>query len=230
MTLTCCCATTVLFILSYTEGLNGNLRKHNEYPSDLKCSVCVCVDVPMLQWLFEHQGMALPYISSAHLALRALLVMKFAMWRYNNKIFSRIPKDTVFLYNLHERTFSIPAFEEVWTSSFFSSPPSPPPKYSGSSRQIMQCSVLQTRSPKPSQSPQPNLGDQTEHLSEASADSLEAMSEGDSPTPFSRGSRTRASLPVVRSTNQTKERSLGKPSFSPSALYFELMLSFLYLK
>ncbi|XP_042672411.1 sickle tail protein homolog isoform X4 [Centrocercus urophasianus] len=67
----------------------------------------------------------------------------------------------------------------------------------------------QTRSPKPSQSPQPNLGDQTEHLSEASADSLEAMSEGDSPVPFSRGSRTRASLPVVRSTNQTKERSLG---------------------
>ncbi|XP_037596900.1 sickle tail protein homolog isoform X15 [Cebus imitator] len=35
------------------------------------------------------------------------------------------------------------------------------------------------------------------------------MSEGDAPTPFSRGSRTRASLPVVRSTNQTKERSLG---------------------
>ncbi|XP_062425012.1 sickle tail protein homolog isoform X11 [Rhea pennata] len=67
----------------------------------------------------------------------------------------------------------------------------------------------QTRSPKPSQSPQTTLGDQTEHLSEASADSLEAMSEGDSPTPFSRGSRTRASLPVVRSANQTKERSLG---------------------
>ncbi|XP_052551235.1 sickle tail protein homolog isoform X10 [Tympanuchus pallidicinctus] len=70
-------------------------------------------------------------------------------------------------------------------------------------------SSQRTRSPKPSQSPQPNLGDQTEHLSEASADSLEAMSEGDSPVPFSRGSRTRASLPVVRSTNQTKERSLG---------------------
>ncbi|NXD36078.1 SKT protein, partial [Copsychus sechellarum] len=67
----------------------------------------------------------------------------------------------------------------------------------------------QTRSPKPSQSPQHNLGEHTEHLSEASADSLEAMSEGDSPTPFSRGSRTRASLPVVRSANQTKERSLG---------------------
>ncbi|XP_029444542.1 sickle tail protein homolog isoform X3 [Rhinatrema bivittatum] len=66
-----------------------------------------------------------------------------------------------------------------------------------------------TRSPKPPASPQPSLGDQAEHLSGASADSLEAMSEGDSPTPFSRGSRTRASLPVVRSANQTKERSLG---------------------
>ncbi|XP_053510757.1 sickle tail protein homolog isoform X13 [Artibeus jamaicensis] len=35
------------------------------------------------------------------------------------------------------------------------------------------------------------------------------MSEGEAPSPFSRGSRTRASLPVVRTTNQTKERSLG---------------------
>nr|XP_035108726.2 sickle tail protein homolog isoform X16 [Callithrix jacchus] len=68
----------------------------------------------------------------------------------------------------------------------------------------------ETRSPKLSHSPQPpSLGDPVEHLSETSADSLEAMSEGDTPTPFSRGSRTRASLPVVRSTNQTKERSLG---------------------
>ncbi|XP_057400701.1 sickle tail protein homolog isoform X4 [Balaenoptera acutorostrata] len=68
----------------------------------------------------------------------------------------------------------------------------------------------QTRSPKLSHSPQPpNVGDPVEHLSEASADSLEAMSEGETPSPFSRGSRTRASLPVVRSTNQTKERSLG---------------------
>ncbi|XP_055130854.1 sickle tail protein homolog isoform X1 [Symphalangus syndactylus] len=68
----------------------------------------------------------------------------------------------------------------------------------------------QTRSPKLSHSPQPpSLGDPIEHLSETSADSLEAMSEGDAPTPFSRGSRTRASLPVVRSANQTKERSLG---------------------
>ncbi|XP_066485115.1 sickle tail protein homolog isoform X11 [Tiliqua scincoides] len=67
----------------------------------------------------------------------------------------------------------------------------------------------QTRSPKLSQSPQSNLGDQAEYSSEASADSLEIMSEGDNLTPFSRGSRTRASLPVVRTTNQTKERSLG---------------------
>ncbi|XP_060638389.2 sickle tail protein homolog isoform X13 [Anolis sagrei] len=67
----------------------------------------------------------------------------------------------------------------------------------------------QTRSPKLSQSPQPNLGDQAEYLSEASADSLEIMSEGEPLSPFSRGSRTRASLPVVRTTNQTKERSLG---------------------
>ncbi|KAL6093349.1 hypothetical protein STEG23_036229, partial [Scotinomys teguina] len=67
----------------------------------------------------------------------------------------------------------------------------------------------QTKSPKLSHSPQPpNLGDPAEHLSETSGDSLEAMSEGDVPSPFARGSRTRASLPVVRSTNQTKERSL----------------------
>ncbi|XP_062067173.1 sickle tail protein homolog isoform X10 [Lepus europaeus] len=67
----------------------------------------------------------------------------------------------------------------------------------------------QTRSPKLCHSPQPPSSDPVEHLSEASAESLEAMPEGDAPSPFSRGSRTRASLPVVRSTNQTKERSLG---------------------
>ncbi|XP_052012746.1 sickle tail protein homolog isoform X4 [Apodemus sylvaticus] len=68
----------------------------------------------------------------------------------------------------------------------------------------------QTKSPKLSHSPHPpNLGDPVEHLSETSGDSLEAMSEGEVPSPFARGSRTRASLPVVRSTNQTKERSLG---------------------
>lgn len=72
--------------------------------------------------------------------------------------------------------------------------------------------VLQTRSPKLSQSPQPSLGDQAEYLSEVSVDSLEVMSEAEALSPFARGSRTRASLPVVRTTNQTKERSLGKTS------------------
>uniref|UniRef100_A0A8C5N4D5 KIAA1217 n=1 Tax=Leptobrachium leishanense TaxID=445787 RepID=A0A8C5N4D5_9ANUR len=67
----------------------------------------------------------------------------------------------------------------------------------------------QTKSPKLCPSPQPSLGEQAEHLSEASADSGDAMFEGESMLPFVRGSRTRASLPVVRSTNQTKERSLG---------------------
>ncbi|KAM3929535.1 sickle tail protein homolog isoform 2-T2 [Leptodactylus fuscus] len=67
----------------------------------------------------------------------------------------------------------------------------------------------QTKSPKLSSSPQPSLGEPAEHLSEVSADSGEAMFEGESTVPFVRGSRTRASLPVVRSTNQTKERSLG---------------------
>ncbi|XP_068091720.1 sickle tail protein homolog isoform X2 [Hyperolius riggenbachi] len=67
----------------------------------------------------------------------------------------------------------------------------------------------QTKSPKLSSSPQPSLGEPAEQLSEASADSGDAMFEGESTLPFVRGSRTRASLPVVRSTNQTKERSLG---------------------
>ncbi|KAM9307883.1 sickle tail protein homolog [Gastrophryne carolinensis] len=70
-------------------------------------------------------------------------------------------------------------------------------------------SSRRTKSPKLSSSPQPSLGEPAEHLSEASADSGEAMFEGESTMPFVRGSRTRASLPVVRSTNQTKERSLG---------------------
>ncbi|XP_054448585.1 sickle tail protein homolog isoform X2 [Pteronotus mesoamericanus] len=71
-------------------------------------------------------------------------------------------------------------------------------------------SSQRTRSPKLSHSPQPpSLGEPVEHLSETSGDSLEAMSEVEAPSPFSRGSRTRASLPVVRTTNQTKERSLG---------------------
>ncbi len=51
--------------------------------------------------------------------------------------------------------------------------------------------------------------DQGEHGSLVSLDALEVMSECDMPIAFTRGSRSRASLPVVRSTNQTKDRSLG---------------------
>nr|XP_019943039.1 PREDICTED: sickle tail protein homolog isoform X12 [Paralichthys olivaceus] len=67
----------------------------------------------------------------------------------------------------------------------------------------------QSRSPKHGPSPQSSVGDQVDHLSLASLESLDAMSEADAPTAFTRGSRVRASLPVVRSTNQTKDRSLG---------------------
>ncbi|KAM3593146.1 uncharacterized protein V6R79_006880 [Siganus canaliculatus] len=66
-----------------------------------------------------------------------------------------------------------------------------------------------SRSPKHGPSPQPSVGDQVDHLSLASLESLDTMSEADAPTGFTRGSRIRASLPVVRSTNQTKDRSLG---------------------
>ncbi|XP_051542497.1 sickle tail protein-like isoform X3 [Myxocyprinus asiaticus] len=70
----------------------------------------------------------------------------------------------------------------------------------------------QNRSSKQSSacpSPVPVLVDQVEHGSLVSLDALEVMSECDSPLAFTRGSRSRASLPVVRSTNQTKDRSLG---------------------
>uniref|UniRef100_A0A8C1L2E8 Si:ch211-207d6.2 n=1 Tax=Cyprinus carpio TaxID=7962 RepID=A0A8C1L2E8_CYPCA len=53
------------------------------------------------------------------------------------------------------------------------------------------------------------VGEPGEHLSLASLESLEAMSEGEAPSAFTRGSRSRASLPVVKSNNQTKDRSLG---------------------
>ncbi|XP_068603862.1 sickle tail protein homolog [Brachionichthys hirsutus] len=66
-----------------------------------------------------------------------------------------------------------------------------------------------SKSPKQGPNPQPGAGDQVDHLSLASLESLDTMSEADSPTGFTRGSRVRASLPVVRSTNQTKDRSLG---------------------
>ncbi|XP_034427797.1 sickle tail protein homolog isoform X9 [Hippoglossus hippoglossus] len=67
----------------------------------------------------------------------------------------------------------------------------------------------QSRSPKHGPGSQSSVGDQVDHLSLASLESLDAMSEADMPTGFTRGSRVRASLPVVRSTNQTKDRSLG---------------------
>ncbi|XP_026147625.1 sickle tail protein homolog isoform X5 [Mastacembelus armatus] len=67
----------------------------------------------------------------------------------------------------------------------------------------------QSRSPKHSPRSQHSVSDQADHLSLASQESLDAMSEAESPTAFTRGSRVRASLPVVRSTNQTKDRSLG---------------------
>ena len=47
-------------------------------------------------------------------------------------------------------------------------------------------------------------------MSVTSVETMDTMSEGDAPPAFTRGSRVRASLPVVRSTNQTKDRSLGK--------------------
>ncbi|KAM9553483.1 sickle tail protein-like isoform 17-T17 [Salvelinus alpinus] len=66
----------------------------------------------------------------------------------------------------------------------------------------------QSRSPQHGLSSS-SVGDQAEHLSLASLESLDTMSEADAPTTFTRGSRSRASLPVVRSTNQTRDRSLG---------------------
>ncbi|XP_017571438.1 sickle tail protein homolog isoform X4 [Pygocentrus nattereri] len=73
----------------------------------------------------------------------------------------------------------------------------------------------QTRSPKQGAavclcpSPVPSCGEQLEQGSLSSLDSLEVMSECDAPLGFTRGTRSRASLPVVRTANQTKDRSLG---------------------
>nr|XP_015208938.1 PREDICTED: sickle tail protein homolog isoform X13 [Lepisosteus oculatus] len=67
----------------------------------------------------------------------------------------------------------------------------------------------QERLREQSRSPKHAAGEQAEHPSGAAAESGEVMSEGEAPAAFTRGSRSRASLPVVRSTNQTKDRSLG---------------------
>ncbi|XP_077085418.1 sickle tail protein homolog isoform X4 [Siphateles boraxobius] len=67
----------------------------------------------------------------------------------------------------------------------------------------------QVRSSGHSVTPQSAVGEPGEHLSLASLESSEAMSEAEAPSAFTRGSRSRASLPVVKSSNQTKDRSLG---------------------
>nr|XP_015208924.1 PREDICTED: sickle tail protein homolog isoform X4 [Lepisosteus oculatus] len=69
--------------------------------------------------------------------------------------------------------------------------------------------LLKIESSQRSRSPKHAAGEQAEHPSGAAAESGEVMSEGEAPAAFTRGSRSRASLPVVRSTNQTKDRSLG---------------------
>ncbi|TRY99662.1 hypothetical protein DNTS_027987 [Danionella cerebrum] len=53
------------------------------------------------------------------------------------------------------------------------------------------------------------VGEPGEQPSLASLESLEVMSEGEALSAFIRGCRSRASLPVVKTTNQTKDRSLG---------------------
>eukprot|EP00063_Salmo_salar_P061339 XP_014036174.1 PREDICTED: sickle tail protein homolog isoform X4 [Salmo salar] len=66
---------------------------------------------------------------------------------------------------------------------------------------------LREQSRSPAHGPSSSIvGEQPEHLS---LESLDTMSEADAPSAFTRGSRSRASLPVVRSTNQTRDRSLG---------------------
>ncbi|XP_067397280.1 SRC kinase signaling inhibitor 1 isoform X2 [Emydura macquarii macquarii] len=66
----------------------------------------------------------------------------------------------------------------------------------------------QTRSSRHSQGSQPGLADQAK-LSFASAESLETMSEAELPIGFNRMNRFRQSLPLSRSTSQTKLRSPG---------------------
>ncbi|XP_071584884.1 SRC kinase signaling inhibitor 1 isoform X2 [Heliangelus exortis] len=67
---------------------------------------------------------------------------------------------------------------------------------------------FKTRSSRHSQGSQPGLADQAK-LSFASAESLETMSEAELPLGFSRMNRFRQSLPLSRSTSQTKLRSPG---------------------
>ncbi|XP_022413422.1 SRC kinase signaling inhibitor 1 isoform X4 [Delphinapterus leucas] len=68
---------------------------------------------------------------------------------------------------------------------------------------------FKTRSSRHTQGSQPGLADQAAKLSYASAESLETMSEAELPLGFSRMNRFRQSLPLSRSTSQTKLRSPG---------------------
>ncbi|XP_061445018.1 SRC kinase signaling inhibitor 1 isoform X3 [Rhineura floridana] len=68
--------------------------------------------------------------------------------------------------------------------------------------------TAETRSSRHSQGSQPGLADQAK-LSFASAESLETMSEAELPIGFNRMNRFRQSLPLSRSTSQTKLRSPG---------------------
>ncbi|XP_015267913.1 PREDICTED: SRC kinase signaling inhibitor 1 [Gekko japonicus] len=67
---------------------------------------------------------------------------------------------------------------------------------------------FKTRSSRHNQGSQPGLADQAK-LSFASAESLETMSEAELPIGFNRMNRFRQSLPLSRSTSQTKLRSPG---------------------
>uniref|UniRef100_A0A4W3GU38 Actin interacting protein 3-like C-terminal domain-containing protein n=1 Tax=Callorhinchus milii TaxID=7868 RepID=A0A4W3GU38_CALMI len=69
--------------------------------------------------------------------------------------------------------------------------------------------VSQTRSPRHSQSTQSGLAEQAAKLPYASAESLESMSEAEVPLGFTRSNRFRQSLPLSRSSSQTKLRSPG---------------------
>lgn len=73
---------------------------------------------------------------------------------------------------------------------------------------------FQTRSSRHSQGSQPGLADQAK-LSFASAESLETMSEAELPLGFNRMNRFRQSLPLSRSTSQTKLRSPGTQALQP---------------
>ncbi|XP_068118592.1 SRC kinase signaling inhibitor 1 isoform X4 [Hyperolius riggenbachi] len=68
---------------------------------------------------------------------------------------------------------------------------------------------FKTRSSRHSQNSQPGIADQAAKLSFASAESLETMSEAELPLGFNRMNRFRQSLPLSRSTSQTKLRSPG---------------------